>query len=192
MGVPLYRPSLPGEEVRLEDPISLREEKLTRFFVSFKHFYKILLGMVAYYIPFPSILTAFVHRLRGVKFKKLSRVFIGYHVLIDSVTPEYLEIEEDVALGRNVTIITHFNPTATIKEFVGGRYAKRVVVGRGSLILIGAIILPGVKIGRQSVIAPGSVVTKDVPDFTFVAGNPARPIKTFGEEEKEEGKAFVD
>jgi acetyltransferase-like isoleucine patch superfamily enzyme len=172
----------------LEDPVFLKEEKLTRFFVSFRHVYKILLGMVAYYIPFPSVLTAFVHRLRGVKFKKLSRVFIGYHVLIDSVTPEYLEVEEDVALGRNVTIITHFNPTATIKEFVGGRYARKVVIGRGSLILIGAIILPGVKIGRQSVVAPGSVVTKDVPDFTFVAGNPARPIKSFDKTENREGE----
>jgi acetyltransferase-like isoleucine patch superfamily enzyme len=163
----------------LEEPVLLKEEKTTRFFVSFSHSYKILLGMVAYYIPFPSILTAFIHRLRGVKFKTLSRVFIGYHVLIDSVTPEYLEVEEDVALGRNVTIITHFNPTSTIKEFVGGRYAQKVSIGRGSLILIGAMILPGVRIGRQCVVGAGSVVTSDVPDFTFVGGNPARPIKSF-------------
>lgn len=135
--------------------------------------------MVAYYIPFPSFLTAFIHRLRGVKFKALTRVFIGYHVLIDSVTPEYLEIEEDVALGRNVTIITHFNPTSTIKQFVGGRHAQKVFIGSGSLILIGAMILPGVRIGRRCVVGAGSVVTKDVPDYTFVGGNPARPIKSF-------------
>lgn len=144
--------------------------------------------MVAYYIPFPSILTALIHRLRGVKFKKLSKVFIGYHVLIDSVTPEYLEVEEDVAIGRNVTIITHFNPTSTIKEFVGGRHAKKVTVGRGSLILIGAMILPGVRIGERAVVGAGSVVTKDVPDYTFVVGNPARPIKTFQTEEPEGSK----
>ncbi len=163
----------------MEEPVLLKDEQTTRLIFSFRHFYKILLGMVAYYIPFPSLLTALVHRLRGVKFKKLSRVFFGYHVLIDSVTPEYLEIEEDVALGRNVTIITHFNPTSTIKEFVGGRYAQKVTIGRGSLILIGAMILPGVRIGRQCVVGAGSVVTKDVPDYTFVAGNPAKPIKSF-------------
>jgi len=77
---------------------------------------------------YPSIFTAFVHRLRGVKIHKLSKVFIGYHVLIDSVAPEYLEIGEDVALDRNVTIITHFNPRWTIKELAGGRYAKKVTV----------------------------------------------------------------
>lgn len=40
----------------------------------------------------------------------------------------------------------------------------------------GAIILPGVTIGRKSVVGAGSVVTKDVPAFTVVAGNPARAI----------------
>ena len=70
-------------------------EKANRFSVSFSHFYKTLMGMVAYYIPFPSILTAFVQRLRGVKFQKLSGVFIGYHVLIDSVIPKYVEIGEE-------------------------------------------------------------------------------------------------
>jgi acetyltransferase-like isoleucine patch superfamily enzyme len=179
MGLPFSHLPFSRKEIILEEPVFIEEVKVNRFFVSFRHFYKILLGMVAYYIPFPSVLIAFVQRLRGVKFRKLSGVFIGYHVLIDSVTPEYLEIEEEVALGRNVTIITHFNPTTTIKEFVGGRYARRVSIGRGSLILIGAMILPGVRVGKRSVVGAGSVVTKDVPDYTFVAGNPAKVIKTF-------------
>jgi acetyltransferase-like isoleucine patch superfamily enzyme len=135
--------------------------------------------MVAYYIPFPSILTAFIHRLRGVKFTKLSDVFIGYHVLIDSVNPEYVEIGEGVWFAREVKIVTHFNPTPLIKEFVGGRFVKKVTIGKGALILLGAIILPGVKIGEGAVVGAGAVVTKDVPDYTWVAGNPARVIKTF-------------
>jgi chloramphenicol O-acetyltransferase type B len=41
----------------------------------------------------------------------------------------------------------------------------------------GSIILPGVTIGEGAVVAAGSVVTKDVPSYTVVAGVPARPIK---------------
>jgi maltose O-acetyltransferase len=48
----------------------------------------------------------------------------------------------------------------------------------GVWIGAGAIILQGVTIGRKSVVGAGSVVTRDVPPFTVVAGNPARPIGT--------------
>ena len=44
--------------------------------------------------------------------------------------------------------------------------------------LIGAIILPGVSIGRNSVIGAGAIVTKDIPPFSVAVGNPARVIKT--------------
>ena len=46
----------------------------------------------------------------------------------------------------------------------------------GVWIGAGAIILPGVTLGKKSVVGAGSVVTRDVPPFTVVAGNPARPI----------------
>jgi len=46
----------------------------------------------------------------------------------------------------------------------------------GVWIGVGAIILPGVTIGKKSVVGAGSVVTRDVPPFTLVVGNPARPI----------------
>ena len=172
-------------EITLAEPVFVKYERANRFFVSFSHFYKILLGMVAYYTPFPSILIAFLQRLRGVKLQSLSGVFIGYHVLIDSVHPEYVEIVEGAWITRDVKIITHFNPTPTIKKIAGGKYVKKVSIGKGALILVGAIILPGVRIGEGAVVGAGAVVTKDVPDYTVVAGNPARVIKSFKVEEKE-------
>jgi maltose O-acetyltransferase len=46
----------------------------------------------------------------------------------------------------------------------------------------GAIILPGVTIGSRAVIGAGSVVTRDIPDAVFAAGNPCRVVRALGEE----------
>jgi maltose O-acetyltransferase len=51
-------------------------------------------------------------------------------------------------------------------------------IGDYAWIGSGAIILPGVTVGRGAVVAAGSIVTRDVPAFTIVAGNPARSIAT--------------
>jgi acetyltransferase-like isoleucine patch superfamily enzyme len=155
--------------------------KANRLIVSFRDLYKMILGMIAYYIVFPSFLTAFLHRLRGVKIKNIWKIYISYHVLIDSVHPEAVEIGEDAWLTRDVKIIAHFNPTPVLKDILGGKKVEEVKIGRGAFIGIGAILLPGVHIGEGSLVGAGSVVTRDVPDYTMVAGNPARPIKSFKE-----------
>ncbi|WP_372384724.1 DapH/DapD/GlmU-related protein [Vibrio sp. BS-M-Sm-2] len=58
-------------------------------------------------------------------------------------------------------------------------HSKPVIIEDNVWIGEGAVILPGVKIGRNSVIGANSVVTKSVNENTIVAGNPARPIKYF-------------
>lgn len=59
----------------------------------------------------------------------------------------------------------------------GPETGKEIHVGEDCWIGGGAIILPGVKIGRGSTVGAGSVVTKDVPPFHVVAGNPAKIIR---------------
>lgn len=54
-----------------------------------------------------------------------------------------------------------------------------VVIKDYAWISFGAIILKGVTIGKGAIVAAGAVVTKDVPDFTLVAGNPAKEIKKY-------------
>jgi galactoside O-acetyltransferase len=97
--------------------------------------------------------------------------------MIDNVYPELVTIGEDVWLTRNVTILTHFNPSESLRDFIGDIVCKEVVIEDGVFIGIGSIILPGVRIGKNSVVGAGSVVTKDVPPYTIVAGNPATVIK---------------
>jgi hypothetical protein len=142
---------------------------------------KIVFGVIASYLPGPSRLLAWLHRLRGVRFADPSTVFIAGGVLIDSRFPELVSIGEHVYLTRGVVILTHFSPTPSQVAFVKGIRTRPVTVKRGAHIGVNAIILPGVTVGECALVGAGAVVTKDVPDYTFVAGNPARAIKSIRE-----------
>lgn len=62
-------------------------------------------------------------------------------------------------------------------DFFNWRRAHHVHIGHDVWIGHGAILLPGRNVGTGAVIAAGAIVTKDVPAYTIVAGNPARPVK---------------
>jgi phosphonate metabolism protein (transferase hexapeptide repeat family) len=62
-------------------------------------------------------------------------------------------------------------------EFFAWRREHHVHIGHDVWIGHGAVVLPGRSIGAGAVVAAGAVVTKDMPDYTIVGGNPARPIK---------------
>jgi hypothetical protein len=61
--------------------------------------------------------------------------------------------------------------------FFDWRRSKPVVLGHDVWVGHGSVILPGLSIGSGAVVGAGSVVTKDVPDFTIVAGAPAKPLR---------------
>ena len=71
----------------------------------------------------------------------------------------------------------YFAGAADEPEFFAWRRAHHVVIGHDVWIGHGAIVLPGRTIGDGAVVAAGAVVTKDVPAYAIVAGNPARPIR---------------
>ncbi|MGV7213133.1 chloramphenicol acetyltransferase [Bradyrhizobium sp. UFLA05-112] len=62
-------------------------------------------------------------------------------------------------------------------EFFDWRRQHHVYIGHDVWIGHGAIVLPGRNIGTGAVVAAGAIVTKDVPAYTIVAGNPARPVR---------------
>lgn len=62
-------------------------------------------------------------------------------------------------------------------EVSNWRNSNRVIIGPDVWIGHGSIVMPGVSVGTGSVIGAGSVVTKNVPDYTIVAGNPAKMIR---------------
>src|SRR5439155_9294468 len=105
---------------------------------------------------------------------------IGKNVKISSHTfiCEGVTIEDEAFICHNVSFINDKYPRATT---AGGELQRdedwqvvRTRVKRGASIGTGSTILCGVTIGENAVVGAGSVVTRDVPDNTVVAGNPAR------------------
>jgi acetyltransferase-like isoleucine patch superfamily enzyme len=102
-------------------------------------------------------------------------VRIGNRVRLHSnvFVPELSILEDDCWLGPNVVLTNAKYPSSpTTKEELVGPYIEK-----GAKIGANATVLPGVRIGMDSLIGAGAVVTADVPPGTVVAGNPARVIK---------------
>ncbi len=134
-----------------------------------------LLRVLAWLSPFWQFRAA-VHRRCGVKIGK--GVFMGYLVQIDSEHPELVEIGNWVSIGPNVQIMAH-SGTSPYHRTTGvySNPPKKVTIEDGAWIASGAIILPGVRIGKGAIVAAGAVVSRDVPAWTMVAGNPARVVQ---------------
>lgn len=76
----------------------------------------------------------------------------------------------------------YFEDAEDETEFFEWRRSHPVVIGHDVWIGHGAVILAGRSIGTGAVVAAGAIVTKDVPAYTIVAGNPARPVRRRFEE----------
>lgn len=85
-------------------------------------------------------------------------IFVGNHVMF----------------GPNVTIDTATHPVSPDLRKRGAQYNKKVYIEENVWLGAGVIVLPGVRIGKNSVIGAGSLVTKDIPDNVVAFGTPCR------------------
>ena len=99
---------------------------------------------------------------------------------------EGVKIEDNAFIGHNVAFINDSYPRATA---AGGQLqterdwkVEQTLVKKGASIGSGSTILSNVVIGENAIVGAGSVVTKDVPANTIVAGNPARVLRAIPEE----------
>ena len=106
---------------------------------------------------------------------------VGHKVFINQCCTIYnmggVDIGDLVMIGPNVNIITSGHPLepADRRAYIE---AKPIVIERNVWIATAATILGGVTVGENSVVAAGAVVTKDVPANSFVAGVPAKVIRS--------------
>ena len=102
------------------------------------------------------------------------RVFFNFNCVVLDVC--LVRIGSFSLFGPAVQIYTPMHPmNATLRR--GREFGKPVEIGSDVWVGGGAIILPGVRIGSRAVIGAGSVVTRDIPDDAFAAGNPCRVIR---------------
>jgi len=104
-----------------------------------------------------------------------TRIGIG-SVLIGPVS-----IGDDVRLAQNVVItaLNHNYQNIAMPISEQGVKAEQIYIGDETWIGANSVILPGVFIGKHCVVAAGSIVTRNVPSYSLVAGNPARIIKQY-------------
>jgi len=89
-----------------------------------------------------------------------------------------LSIGDRVAIAQRVLIILSSHPNNSKLRDQIGDINGSVTICDDAWIGAGAILLPNVTVGEQAIVAAGSIVTKDVPPRTVVAGNPARALRS--------------
>src|SRR6266700_973146 len=114
-----------------------------------------------------------------------AEIRVGRNVFINQNCTFYdlggLDIADDVMIGPNVSVITTGHPLEPSQRRAA-TIGKPIVIEKSVWIAAGATIIGGVTVGENSVVAAGSVVTKDVPLNTLVGGNPARIIRSVGDD----------
>jgi acetyltransferase-like isoleucine patch superfamily enzyme len=118
-----------------------------------------------------------------VEIQKNANVGRNCKISSHSFVCEGVSIEDDVFVGHGVTFINDSYPRATTND---GELqtekdwsVERTVVKRGASIGSGATILSNLVIGENSIVGAGSMVTRDVPPNSIVAGNPAKVLRSF-------------
>ena len=108
--------------------------------------------------------------------------FANYNCTIIDVAK--VKIGDNCQMAPNVAIYTAGHPLHPVARNSMYEYGISITIGDNVWIGGNTVIMPGVHIGSNTVIGAGSVVTKDIPDWSVAVGNPCRVIKKITEEDK--------
>ncbi|HPE59424.1 MAG: acyltransferase [Thiothrix sp.] len=114
----------------------------------------------------------YLRRFYGMKLAPDVR--ISLKARMDKTNPGGIRIDEQTLVAFDSIILSH--DFATQRH--SGQYEETTHIGARCFIGCGSIIMPGVRIGDECIVAAGSVVTHDVPAHSIVAGNPAKVIRS--------------
>ncbi|MDD3154648.1 MAG: sugar O-acetyltransferase [Victivallaceae bacterium] len=112
-----------------------------------------------------------------------SNVYANFNLtLVDDAD---IFVGDSVMFGPNVTVATAGHPIDPELRRRVGQYNLPVRIGNNVWIGAGAVILPGIQIGDDSVIGAGSIVTRDIPSGVVAAGNPCRVMREIGPRDRQ-------
>jgi maltose O-acetyltransferase len=118
-----------------------------------------------------------------------SNIFVGKNCFINYnctiLDNGKVRMGDNCMLAPNVSIYTAGHTLYPDSRNLGYEYGIDVTIGNNVWIGGNTVILPGINIGDNVVIGAGSVVTKDIPAWSFAAGNPCKVIRKITEEDKE-------
>ena len=97
---------------------------------------------------------------------------------------------DNVLVGPNCTFCCAGHALDVEQREAGLEIALPITVGDNVWFGMNVCVLPGVKIGNNSIIGAGSVVTKDIPDNVIAVGNPCRVLRSITEEDKKKYKLY--
>jgi maltose O-acetyltransferase len=105
-----------------------------------------------------------------------ARTFVNFNlVALDVAT---ITIGEDVQIGPNVQLLTPTHPTEPEPRRAKIEAARPITIGDNVWLGGGVIVCPGVRIGENTVVGAGAVVTRDLPANVVAVGNPARVVRS--------------
>lgn len=140
----------------------------------------IILYRLSFFCPINSW-RIWMHRQRGCHIGK--HCYIGQQVVLDNAYPELVYIEDYASVNQGSFILTHTNARSFFDGIIICQAAP-VIIRRGAMISINSTILPGREIGKYAIVNAGSVVMKNVADYSMIMGNPAEEVANF--------QAFID
>jgi maltose O-acetyltransferase len=103
-----------------------------------------------------------------------AHAFVNFNCVFLDCAP--ITIGERAQLGPGVQLLAADHPRDAKTRRGGLEYAKPILIGADAWLGGGAIVLPGMSVGAESVVGAGSVVTRDVPPGVIVGGSPARRL----------------
>ena len=110
-------------------------------------------------------------------------VYANFHLTL--VDDTHIYVGSNTMFAPNVTVATAAHPIEPSLREAAYQYNLPVHIGKNCWIGAGALIMPGVTIGDNTVIGAGSVVTKDIPANVVAVGNPCRVMREIGERDRQ-------
>ncbi|MFE9429057.1 sugar O-acetyltransferase [Kitasatospora sp. NPDC006697] len=116
-----------------------------------------------------------------------ARTFVNFGAVFLDTAP--ITVGADCQIGPNVQLLTPDHELDPVRRREGWERGRPVTIGENVWLGGGAIVCPGVTIGRDTVVGAGSVVVRDLPAGVLVVGNPARVVRSLTAADRAAGAA---